>query len=163
MHYLRAAAELGKAVTSNNAGTYGPPSEGAAGVASRLNVGPILNKALYGDSRDTTWAMLHATTDQDADGPEKSGTHDPVYGEVPFVGFLDVTSVLPGDTFGTSHIFTEAVSDPRVGTEGLLEEIHILILVLLSGNGGSARLKDFFEFALNLSISLISFGVIHGF
>jgi hypothetical protein len=161
MHYLGATAELGKAVADDNAGTDGPPGEGAAGVASRLNVGPILNKALYGDSGNTAWTVLHTTTDQDAHGPKESGTHDPVYGEVPFVSFLYVTSVLPRNTFGTGHIFTEAVSDPGVRTEGLLEEIHILILVLLSGDRGSARLKDFFEFTLNLSISLFSFSVIH--
>ena len=144
-----------KQETSSNAEQTGPPSEGLTSVFGGVQVWEIMNELLVRHNWNATLEVLHAATEHRCNRPSQETTNDPVGSKCVLILSLNCALIFPWNSFGASHEFTEAISDPGVTLEIILKEIHVLTFLLLSRHARRFELEDFLDLALLFVVPLV--------
>ena len=110
-------------------------------------MGEVVHPSVQGHNRDSTFACFHFTADPGGEGPGEHASNCPVNAESERVLTLELSLVLPWDAFWVCSVLSESVSDPRVALEILLQEVKVLTLHLLSGDGGWSDFESFIGFS----------------
>ena len=92
-------------------------------------------KAMLVDDGNAHPGCLEPAADRGSDRPEENGAHDPVAHVGELVLSLDPPRILPWDAFWIGRELAEAVGDPWVRLEVLLQPVDIFVFLLLCGNG----------------------------
>ena len=106
---------------------------------------------------NTGASALETTANLCSEWPSDGGTDEPVDAEGEGVLALDAALVLPWDALGVRSELSEAVSHPRITLEVVLQEVKVLDLLLLSGEGRWADFEDFVSLLREIVESLASF------
>lgn len=108
-------------------------------------------------------SSLEPTANNASDWPEEDRTKDKVQDVVILVLALYLSLIFPWDAFWIGRVLAEAVGDPWVRLEVLLQPVNVFVFLLLCGNRWLSHFKDLIALSGQLPHLLVMVVVEGGF
>lgn len=153
---LRIGHVLSEEEACDQSRTNRVPSEVSAGGSAWVDFREVVDVAMLLNNRDSSGRSLETAADHGSNRPEEEGADAHVDEVGILVLALNSPLVLPWNAFWISSELTEAIGDPWVRLEVLLQPVDVFVLLLLRRHRWHRGHEDFIGLSAQLPHLLVA-------